>query len=186
MAMRETLEVINRMVAEGIIGGYAIGGAVAALNYIELASTEDLDIFVSFDDMPGKSGPGLITLAPILSFLARSGYTEFHKEGIVVEGWPVQFLPVASDLDAEALARARNIRLDAVLGNVPTRVLLPEHLIANALRVGRAKDYLRIVQFLEEKAVDLTALRQLLERHDLKAIWRTFCRNTGLIDPLSL
>ncbi len=71
-------EVINHMEADGVIGHYAIGGAVAALFYIEIASTEDLDIFISFDDAPGTLKSGLITLTPILDYLAERGYTEFH------------------------------------------------------------------------------------------------------------
>ena len=35
MGMKQTLEVINRMEADGIIGRYAIAGAVAAHNYVE-------------------------------------------------------------------------------------------------------------------------------------------------------
>jgi hypothetical protein len=35
MGMKQTLDVINRMEADGIIGRYAIAGAVAAYNYIE-------------------------------------------------------------------------------------------------------------------------------------------------------
>jgi hypothetical protein len=44
MGMKQTLDVINRMEADGIIGRYAIAGAVAAYNYIEPSLTEDLDI----------------------------------------------------------------------------------------------------------------------------------------------
>ena len=49
MGIKQTLDVINEMEREGVIGRYAIGGAVAAYNYIESAVTEDLDIFVTFE-----------------------------------------------------------------------------------------------------------------------------------------
>ena len=49
MGMKQTLDVINRMEADGIIGRYAIAGAVAAYNYIEPAVTSDLDILVAFE-----------------------------------------------------------------------------------------------------------------------------------------
>ncbi len=39
--MKNTFRVINGMVTDGIIRKYAVAGAVAALNYIEVASTED-------------------------------------------------------------------------------------------------------------------------------------------------
>lgn len=54
------------------------------------------------------------------------GYAERTDVGIRVEGWPVQFLPVASALDEAALAEA--IELD--IGGEPPltiRVLSPEH-----------------------------------------------------------
>jgi hypothetical protein len=186
VSMRETLEVINRMEADGVIGRYAIGGAVAALYYIEIASTEDLDIFISFDDTPGTLKSGLITLRPILDYLAERGYTEFYKEGIHIEGWPVQFLPVANDLEAEALAKAREVDMDTPLGSVPTRILLPQYLIANALRIARPKDFLRVAQFLDEDAIDFSALGDVLQRHGLVIAWKTFCTKTGTIDPCGL
>src|ERR1700757_926646 len=103
MGMKKTLDVINAMEAEGVIGRYAISGAIAAYNYIEPTVTEDLDILISFDTRPGHPRAGLITLSPILSYLKTKGYAEDRKEGLLIEGWPVQFLPVANDLDSEAL-----------------------------------------------------------------------------------
>lgn len=46
--MEKTLSVINKLEDSGIIGRYAIGGAVAATRYIEPIQTFDLDIFVIF------------------------------------------------------------------------------------------------------------------------------------------
>jgi hypothetical protein len=43
----EALQALNRIAADGVIGGYAIGGAVGASFYISAAQTEDLDAFVS-------------------------------------------------------------------------------------------------------------------------------------------
>jgi hypothetical protein len=91
MGMKQTIDVINRMEADGIIGRYAIAGAVATYNYVEPTVTEDLDVLVAFDRLPGK--PGLVALGPILSYLGDRGYSEFRREGILIEGWPVQFLP---------------------------------------------------------------------------------------------
>ena len=108
--MKWTLEVLNQMVKDKIIKSYAIGGAIAAYNYIEPALTEDLDILVSFEHTASASG--LVTLTPIVTYLASKGYTEFRKEGIVVSGWPVQFLPVANPLDAEALNEAIMIDIE--------------------------------------------------------------------------
>ena len=41
--MKETLKVINQMVKDGVIEEYAIGGAVAAIYYLEPFDTADLE-----------------------------------------------------------------------------------------------------------------------------------------------
>ena len=53
----------------------------------------------------------LTALAPIFAYLRSKGYEEFRKKGLVIEGWPVQFIPVASELDSEALAQAQKIEI---------------------------------------------------------------------------
>ena len=182
MGIKQTLDVINDMEREGVIGRYAIGGAVAAYNYVEPAVTEDLDILVSFE----KTSPsGLVSLQPILEYLRHRGYMKFDKEGVLVEGWPVQFLPVASPLDDEALAKSEKISIRANGGKVQARLLLPEHLVAIAVQLGRPKDHLRITQFLQEKAVNLKRLKTTLARHKLDQAWKAFCKRTGTPDPLA-
>jgi hypothetical protein len=74
MGMKQTLAVVNEMEAGGIIGRYAISGAVAAYNYIEAAVTDDLDVLVAFEDIGKPRQTGLITLAPIYSYLKARGY----------------------------------------------------------------------------------------------------------------
>lgn len=188
MGMQRTLNIINMMEAEGVIGRYAIAGAVAAYNYIEPAVTNDLDILVSFDEPLNSQKPALISLDPIYSYLRSKGYHQHQKEGVVIEGWPVQFLPVATPLDMEALTQAADIEVEVNPGEgaIKTRVLRPEHLVANALRVGRPQDFIRIAQFLQEDAVDVSALCRLLDRHSLKDSWQAFCKSTGIRDPCNL
>lgn len=107
-------------------------------------------------------------------------------EGVVIEGWPVQFLPVASSLDAEAVEQAEAVEIPTSEAGVsePARALRAEHVVATSLTVGRPKDFIRIHQYLEEKAVDLDALRRVLERHRLTGKWRAFCIRTGAADPV--
>jgi hypothetical protein len=184
MTMRKALEVINAMQAAGVIASYAIAGAVAAYNYVEPALTEDLDILVAFDDARNRGASGLVTLEPIFSYLAERGYREHQKEGIVIEGWQVQFLPAANELDLEALAGAEGVELlIGTEGPVATRVLKPEHLVANCLRVGRPKDLIRITQFLTEGAVDIGALCSVLLRHGLRSAWQDFCARMHIRNP---
>lgn len=181
MSIRKTIEVLNVMQTDGVIGRYAIAGAVAAYNYIEPAVTRDLDILVTFEN---TSPSGLISLQPIFSYLAMKGYTEHEAEGLVIEDWPVQFLPVANDLQSEALAEANDIELRAGgIERVTVRVLKPEHLVAISLSVGRSKDLARIVDFLEGEAVEIDALCRLLSRHNLRFAWQTFCAKMSIADP---
>ena len=188
MGMKATLEVINAMEADGVIGRYAISGAVAAYNYIESTVTDDLDILIAFKETSDRPKSGLITLAPLFAYLKAKGYQEHRKEGLVIEGWPVQFLPVASDLDAEALTQAQEleVQINQAEGSIRTRVLRAEHLVAICLRVGRPRDLIRITQFLEEEVVDLPVLSEVLRRHHLKEAWQAFFSRAGIIDPCGI
>jgi hypothetical protein len=186
MGMKQTLDVINKMEADRVISRYAIAGAVAAYNYIEPTLTEDMDLLVSFPSETDEPQPGLLSLQPVHSYLKQHGYDRFRGEGIMIEGWPVQFLPVSDDLDAEALARAIETTIQIPNeGTVQTRLLRAEHLVAIALRVGRPKDLIRIAQFIESEAVDLALLQDVLDRHKLMDAWRSFCWRTGMTNPLS-
>lgn len=163
--MEKTLAVINQLEREGVIGRYAIGGAVAATRYIEPIQTYDLDIFVILPVSPS----GLVSVAPIYAYLTQRGYT-LQEECIVVEGWPVQFLPVYNALTEEALARA----VDVEFGSTSTRVLSAEHLAAIMLEVGRPKDHARLIQFFEFDALDRAALEDIAARHGLTSRWESF------------
>jgi hypothetical protein len=45
--------VINQMETDGVIGRYAIGGAVGAIFWIEPITTKDVDVFVTLATAPG-------------------------------------------------------------------------------------------------------------------------------------
>jgi len=51
---------LEAAVADGIIERYAIGGAVGATFYIEPAATQDVDVFVVFD----QSASLLVSMPP--------------------------------------------------------------------------------------------------------------------------
>src|SRR4051794_7937499 len=133
MSLRNAIAVIAQLAAAGTIGNYAVAGAVAALNYIQPTLTEDLDILISVDAF-AKSSSGLLLLSPIERALASLGYHEKTDLGYMIEDWPVQFLPAASELDSEALAQAIEIDL-AVRGEEPIKIrsLSAEHVVATAL-----------------------------------------------------
>jgi hypothetical protein len=164
--MKTTLEVINRMQAAGVIDKYAIGGAVAATFYLEPSATLDIDIFVALKKIPGSS---LLTVAPVYEYLTSRGY-KTEKEYIVIEEWPVQFLPPSDALDEEALQQA----VETEVERVRTRVMTAEHLVAIALKTARAKDFARILQFVESGALDANKLEPILTRHGLLEQWERF------------
>jgi hypothetical protein len=161
--MEETLKIINRMVKDGVIEDYAIGGAVAAIFYLEPFDTADLDIFVQVH----ATGSDLMILAPVYEYLTERGY-KAKGEFIYIEGIPVQFLPIFNPLIAEAVEQAQTIKY----ANVTTRLLRAEHLITIMLDTGRPKDYLRISMFLEHGAVKLRQLHAVLRRHGLMKKWK--------------
>jgi hypothetical protein len=166
--VRKTIEILNQIVAAGVIEGYAIAGAVAAIFYTEPTDTVDLDILVAF-----PKTNSLITLEPIVSYLAQLGYTDFENEGIVIEGIPVQLLPTTNALSEEAYQEARAENFDGV----PTRIVQLEHLMATMLELGRPKDHIRLALCLEEADYDEERLTSIIERHGLQFQWLEWIEN---------
>lgn len=166
--MKNTLEMINQMQRDGVIGRYAIGGAVGATFYLEPSATLDVHVFVA---LPTALGSSLLSLAPVYEYLTKRG-CEAKGEYIVIGDWPVQFLPSSDTLEREALAEAVKVDVEGVA----TWVMTAEHLVAMALRTGRAKDGGRIVRFFEQDAVDAGKLKRILSRHGLLPKWQRFER----------
>jgi hypothetical protein len=168
VSLKSTLEIINQMRADAVIEKYAIGGAVGATFYLEPSATEDIDIFILLPTSPATS---LLSLAPIYEYLKARGCKE-EGERILVGDWLVQFLPAHGALEREALDEAVATQVEGLATYVPTA----EHLVALALQTGRAKDYARIVHFLEQDAVDADKLNRVLMRHGLIPKWEKFER----------
>jgi hypothetical protein len=164
--MKETLAIINRMQADGVIGSYAIGGAVGATFYLEPVATLGVDVFVT---SPGESRSSPLSLAPIYSYLTGRG-CKVKGEFVVIGEWPVQFLAAGDELEREALAEAVEFDVEGVW----TRVMSAEHLAAIALKAGRPKDFTRVLQFLELETVDRDKLNRILSKHGLSDKWDKF------------
>ena len=171
--MEKIFALLNQMEAEGVIGPYAIGGAVGAIFWLEPFATKDLDVFVT---LPATAEGSLLTLGPIYSYLLGRGY-QASGQFILIEGWAVEFVPPATPLVEEALARTvwRDVN------GVSTRVFTAEHLAAICLQVGRAKDHDRVVRFLEAEVIDAAEFESILQRHDLMPQWQKF--QTTYIEP---
>jgi hypothetical protein len=163
--VKRTIEMLNQMQADGVISHYAIGGAVGATFYLEPAATLDVDVFVLLSHPSGV----LVSLRPIYEYLKARGGIE-DREHIVLGDWPVQFLVPANELEREAVAASVPVDVEGVR----TWVMLAEHLVAIALSTGRAKDHIRVLQFIKDKAVDQVMLRAILEKHGLLLKWKQF------------
>lgn len=160
--MEKTLQVLNSLETNGVLGRYAIGGAMGATFYVEPFLTFDLDVFV----ISPQQGP-LLTLTKLYEALREKGYCE--KGGHVnIEGVPVQFLPAYNLLLEEALTEARTTTYETT----STRVLRAEHLIAICLQTGRDKDIDRIRLFTKEASFDMEYLMGILRRHELEDAWQ--------------
>jgi hypothetical protein len=168
LRFKDTIRVINEMLASGIITRYAIGGAVAATFYIEATRTVDIDIFVPIHQQPGAL---IITLDPFTEFLRSRGYL-MQDEYWAIEGSLVSFLPVEGDtLLLNAISDPRTFDVEGV----QTFVFAPEYLAAIALKVGRTeKDVPRLLQFLRERKIDEARFVDILKRHDLLNDWARF------------
>lgn len=164
--LNDTLKVIEEMQSAGVLAKYAIGGAVGALFYLEPSVTPYVDIFVVLPTLPGGQ---ILSLSGIYEYLLGRGY-EAKAEYIVIGDWPVQFLPATTELELEGL----NAGVQAETEDVKTWVMTAEHLVAICLKTGRAKDYARIVQFIEFDAVNVAKLRDILARHGLSVKWEQF------------
>jgi hypothetical protein len=164
--MKDTFAVLNQMVKDAALENYAVVGAVGAIFYVEPFSTQDIDVLVVIPEPEGK----VIAELPSWKYLNARGYKEIRGEGIVVETWPVQFLPVSSPLEREAYLNAQDQDLDGV----PVRVVQAEHLVAMMLSVGRLKDFARIQMFLSQDAINSEVLEDILQRHRLSGKWNEF------------
>jgi len=172
--MDETLKIINGMVKKGVIGGYAIGGGMAADYYGEPTLTYDLDLFVYFAS--DADSCELISMSPIYKYLLDLGY-KAEAEGFLIEGILVQFLPPYNDLIREALDYAKSV----MYNDTRTRIFSLEYVLAIMLQTGRPKDKIRLSNLHEimkdpntKTKPDYDKLGKILTDHGLKDKWDEF------------
>ena len=163
--MEKVIQVLNRMQADGVIEKYAIGGGIAAIYYLEPYQTDDIDVFV----LPViVSEGGLVSLEPIYTYLENLGYHSVEEGiGVLIEDWPVQFLPASKSVQEEAVVQAE----DVGFGQSRTQIFSAAHLAAELLRSGREKDLFRVVKLFRSEEVSLDAFRDIIRRHGLVEKW---------------
>lgn len=155
--LAEVLNAANGLVAAKFIEDWALGGALAAIYYVEPFATYDADVFFIPADKGLTAG-----IPAIYTHLQARGW-QVEGEHLLVRGFPVQFL-AASALTEEAVREAVPIEFEGV----PAKVFRAEHIVAIAASVGRQKDKARIEQLLQQADLDRTQLNGILQRHKLK------------------
>ncbi len=145
---------------ENLFTEYAIGGAIASLFYVEPVVTFDLDIFVLLPE--NKTSP-IITLTPIYDWLKQKGFMPYQEQ-VMIEGIPVQFIPVYNELinDAVEYADIKYYR------SVKTRVISAEYLMAIMLQTYRQKDKERLRLFIQNRVFTIGKLNGIMEKFNLK------------------
>lgn len=155
--LAEVLRAANELVSADLIEDYALGGALAAIYYVEPFTTYDADIVFVAKDKTLSAG-----IPAIYAYLQSKGW-RVKREHLLINDFPVQFL-AASGLTDEAVRDSKPIEYEGV----PAKVFRPEYIIAIAASVGRHKDLARIDQMLEQAEIDRTLLDDVLTRYNLK------------------
>jgi hypothetical protein len=154
--VEKTLKLVKELKEEKVIKDFSIGGGIAALYYIEPLLTYDLDIFfIPIED-------SIDVLTPIYRYLKEKGF-KAKKEHVLIEGIPVQFIPVYNDLVTEAVKNSNEVKY----GRIKTRVLGLEYLIAIMLQTYRSKDRERLVKIFEEAKIDSKLLKKIIKKYGL-------------------
>lgn len=169
--MERTIKVLNEMKRDGVIEEYAVGGAMAALFYIEPIETQDLDVFTLLPE----SDAAVLSLDGIYRYLTDRGYLPDGGH-VVIEGVPVQILVPSTPLQSEAINEARVL----AYGAETVRVMGPGHLLAIMVELNRPKDRIRIALFLDQSEVDRARLGNILARWGLDAKWNKILKELGL------
>jgi hypothetical protein len=156
LPLAEVLRASNDLATAGLIEDWALGGALAAIYYVEPFTTYDADIFFIPKDKGLSAG-----IPAMYAHLQAKGW-QAEGEHLLVRGFPVQFL-AAHGLTEEAVRAAERIEFEGV----PAKIFRAEHIIAIAASVGRAKDKARIEQLLQQADFDKSYLADLLRRHKL-------------------
>jgi len=164
--MKKALEVLNKMKEKRLIKNYAIGGAIAALKWVQPFFTEDLDIFIISEKE--TKNKGLIVLTSIYDYLKKMGYI-WKGHWIIIEGIPVDIFP-ADELEKEAIEDAEETEYEGVR----TKVIKPEYLIALFLEASREKDLRKIEMLLEQAEIDKEKLDKILSKYGLKEKFNKF------------
>ncbi len=161
--LQKIAEIIGKMMKDGVIDAYALGGATAANIYIQSFNTRDFDFFVHI----AEEVPTVDPLRPLINYLTPLGYI---VDGVEFDfaGQPVQFIPLPDALTEEAVRNADTVEL----AGFGIKVLSPEYLVALMLQTHRPTDLARARIFWDQEKVDLDQLKVLIDRYNLDEQWQ--------------
>lgn len=162
--IKKALRLANEMERKGIIGKYAIGGAIGTIYWTEAYATKDLDLFLR---LPVSSG-GLL-LMPFMNYLAEKGYP-FTAQYVKVGTLMVDFIGVYNPLTEDALDNA----VEVAVYDISTRIFRPEYLMAIALQTGRVQDLRKVIKLCEESDFNEEYFEDIIKQHNLSRRWNEF------------
>lgn len=158
--MKETLKVLNDMVAKGAIERYAVGGPVGAMFYMQVYCNADLDILI----LP-KMIKNVPHLGLMYDYFQKKVYQNRHG-WMIINGVPVDFIPVWDDLSKEAVENS----IEKIYAGVPAKVLRPEYIVAIGLKT-RGIEFSMFLDRAPLKPVETKLLQDIFKRHDLFPVW---------------
>jgi len=165
--MEKAIKIVNELQRRRLIKKYAIGGGIATIYYVEPILTYDLDIFF----IQPEEEKEIMSISSIYDFLETKGYKP-HKEHIIIEDLPVQFLPAYNELIREAIENAVEVKYK----KTKTRIFRAEYLIAIMIQTSRPKDKERMIKILDEAEIEKGYLTKILRKYGLKEKFERFVR----------
>jgi hypothetical protein len=133
--LKKVLTAVDRLYREKVIPDYVLIGGCAAAFYLDVLDTKDVDFIVPAE-VP------LDRASRLYQRLETDGYSEINNEGyLLIEGWPVHFLPPFNGLHRQMLATASTVSDNGF----ECKVARPEYLAADSMRMNRPeKDFNRV------------------------------------------
>lgn len=166
--MEKILKLLNKLKEKGLIKDYAIAGGIATIYYTEAYLTDDVDIFIELP--PQLHASRIISLAPVYNYIKSEGYS-WKKQYIVIDKQLLEFIPVGTEIQKDALINAKGITYQGI----KTRILTSEYIIAIALKVARPQDFQKIQMLLRQDKVNKNTLDVILKKYGLIETFNATC-----------
>jgi predicted nucleotidyltransferase len=151
MAIADVMRALRTMKEEGSLSEFMLYGSVAAMVHTRPFFTNDVDIAIVVD-----SDVEFISVFNRLSDFGKVSGHAIEIDGTQAEIFPVDISPVIQDAVETAMSRK--------VEGFYVKVAGPEHLVLEALRVGRPQDQARVLML--DNAIDHDVMRSALLRLD--------------------